>query len=187
MIKLFDYTHHQLTLATGEVLLIKEFKSIMDADKSKDKVDAFKMFQFMWLVEDWSSPYADYTSDERYDAAKLDCGLDDKILKGKLILDARAKYRAVLDSNLLLKTIRTIKGSIERYLQYFDNVNFTEKVESGAKKGSLLYSVSEYLDAMKKSKDLMESIKTLEKAAIDEMKQAAVSTRGDQELGYEKY
>jgi hypothetical protein len=187
MIKLFEYSNFKITLAAGETLLVKEFKDIVESDKSKDKEGAFKVFQYIWLSEDWSSPYADYSLDEKHIAAKSDCGLSDKELKSKPVEAARLKYREILDSNLLLHTIRTIKGSINRYLEYFNNVNFTEKVESGAKKGTMLYSVSEYLDAMKKSKDLMESIKTLEKAAIDEMKQSAINTRGDQDLGYEKY
>lgn len=187
MIKLFNYDNYKLTLNTPELLLIEEFCVVLDKDKTADKSKAFKVFQYVFLTEDWSSPYADYGEKEKIKQAKEDAGLTDKDIEKIEVIECKLKYRELLDSNLLLKTIRTIKGSITEFLRYFEVVNFEEKVMSGPKMGSLLYSVKEYMDALNRTRELMDTIKDLEKRAKEELKQDQAGIRGDSFIGHDKY
>ena len=71
---LYDNVNNRIELNVPEILLIREFKALMDKKRNitpKDKegklgTQAFKEFTYIWLALDWLSPYADYAEQERH-------------------------------------------------------------------------------------------------------------------------
>jgi hypothetical protein len=54
---LYDNLNRQLELNEPEILLIKEFKALLDRDKTKHKDKAFRELTYIYLALDWKSPY----------------------------------------------------------------------------------------------------------------------------------
>jgi hypothetical protein len=55
---IYDKAHGQLEINEPEILLIKEFKNLLDRDKSKTKTRAFRELTYIYLAIDWKSMYS---------------------------------------------------------------------------------------------------------------------------------
>jgi hypothetical protein len=58
--------------------LVKEFKTLLTRDKSKNKNRAFEELTHIFLAIDWKSPYNQYSELERHEAALDDSGLTEE-------------------------------------------------------------------------------------------------------------
>ena len=85
MSKWFQYnqTLGKVELDETELLLIKEFRDLLDSNRNKSKTDpkgehkerAFKELSYIYLAIDWNSPYHNYDEQDRHEAAIDDSGL----------------------------------------------------------------------------------------------------------------
>jgi len=179
--KIFDFENNNLFLNKKEILLVKEFKDIWESDKTKDKKEAYKAFTYLYLVCDFGSPIRDLENKE--EKALESSGLkqiDEKIKKAIEI------YNQINYSKPTLKMIANMNKAIEELGIYFKTVNFTEKVQSGARKGTLLYDPKELMVIMKQAEIILDQVKKLEKRAIEEMKAESQYARGGVEIGYDE-
>lgn len=180
--KFFEYKDFKLYLNTPELLLIPEFKKLLDVDKSKDKSKAFKQFTYIYLMKDWKSPYIDFEESERHIESLKSSGLEST----DGLEEALTKYEEILESDLTLVVIKSMKESIHSFKAYFKGINFTEKVESGPRKGSLVYSVSDYMRTMKEADSIFDTIAKLEEILKKKLKED-VSKRGNSEQPLMQY
>ena len=68
---------NRVELNTPEILLVKEFKALLEPNRNKCKEDpsglmglrAFREFTYIWLAICWKSIYADYDEQERHQEA----------------------------------------------------------------------------------------------------------------------
>jgi len=56
----YDNGTKYLDLNEPEILLVREFKALLDRDKTKTKTRATKELTYIYLALDWKSPYCDY-------------------------------------------------------------------------------------------------------------------------------
>lgn len=180
---LFIYENYKLTLNHPELLLVKEFRDIWESDNSKNKDVAHKMFTYLYLFCDWKSVYSNFLIEDKVKAATKDSGLTDEQVLSNLIENAKKKYLEILESNPKLGVIRDIRHSINSFRVYLRTVNFIDKIESGARKGDMLYSPKDYLSVIEKSNKIFEQIDYLEKTLKEELEKKE-DIRGDQEDGY---
>lgn len=178
---LLDKESFTLSLNQQEILLIPEFKNIIQADKSKGKQHAFKLFTYLYLVYDWQSPFASYEEEEKINESFVVTGLEKEDVEIDLVKLAIDKYKDIQEHDLTIVMINSMKQSIHEYKKYFTNINFTEKIESGAKKGSLLFSVNEYNNAMKNGDQIFETIQKLEDKLKAKKQEGKTNTRGNTE------
>jgi hypothetical protein len=54
----YDNLNKSLEINEPEILLIREFKALLDKDKTKDKEQATKELTYIYLALDWKSPYS---------------------------------------------------------------------------------------------------------------------------------
>jgi hypothetical protein len=54
----YDNVNNRLEINEPEILLIKEFKSLFDKDKTKTKTQLWKELTYIYLAIDWKSPYS---------------------------------------------------------------------------------------------------------------------------------
>jgi hypothetical protein len=181
-LKIFSYNNFKLTLNIPELLLIEEFKKIIDNDKSKDKGQAFKYFTYIYLTQDPESPYVNFTRVEAEAQALSDISLKEVPDYVKI---AAEKYHSIKYSTPVLRMIKKMEKGMKSLEDYFDTVNFIEKVDSGARKGTLLHDPKELIAIMKQAEFVIDSIKRLEKRALEELKQET-ATKGDLDLGWEE-
>lgn len=181
--KIFVYDNYKLTLNTPEILLVPEFKKIWDLDKSEDKSKAFEVFTYAYLMEDFRSPFRNYTDEERHQEAKNASGLRQRKIEAKTTERLLSRYRELMEQNKILSMISSMYKSLDKLKVYFETINFEEKVESGARKGTHLYSPTELIKVIKEAKFLMETIKHLEEQAREELAEDTV-TKGGHEIGW---
>lgn len=192
MVKFFDYTDHNLQFSENgyHILLVKEFKDIWDKDETHDKKWAFRVFTYIYLNCDWQSPYSDYDNDyERHCDSAKDAGFDPdgKEINCTMVNSAVNKYMKILNSNRLLRLIKSINVGIDKYEVYFETVNFTEKIQHGASKGKLLHDPKTFVSMIKESNIVINKVKELTKTVQEELKQQEKNVRGNRETGYFEY
>ena len=61
----YDSDHLILELNEPEILLIREFKALLDRDKTKTKTRVMKELTYIYLALDRKSPYSNYLEQER--------------------------------------------------------------------------------------------------------------------------
>ena len=102
---LFVYNNqlNRVDLNIPEILLVKEFKSLLDPKRNKCKDDpkgvfglrAFREFTYIWLALCWKSVYSDYNEQDRHKEALKDSGLTEK--------------------SLMIQSLEVLVGNIDRF------------------------------------------------------------------------
>lgn len=115
--KVFQQKDNQV-IVSPEVLTIPEFSTIWKADKTKDKVEAFKAFTFIYHYIDYNSPYSSYPRDKKEETIKKDMLGDSKFKITQPIQDALLKYKELQETPLqrLLQAARNKIDDIATYL-----------------------------------------------------------------------
>lgn len=181
--KLFIYENFKLTLNEAEILLIKEFKDIWESDKSKNKEKAFKYFSYLYLLLDLQSPFADFSDKDKEDSALKSSELTSKDLENDLLKLAKVEYEKIINSNRIIRYIKSTWKLLDSLSEYCETVNFTTIIERGANAGRLVNSVKEGRDTVKQMEELIIKAQNLRKIFKEEMKSEG-DIRGDQEDGY---
>jgi len=88
---MFNFSNGSLVL-DPDIIVVNEFATIYDRDKSPNKEQAYKEFQYIYFTTDFKSPYADYKEDEKIKTIianifnsnwKPDKAIEDAIIKYK--------------------------------------------------------------------------------------------------------
>lgn len=161
----YDQVNDKLELNRPEILLIKEFAVLMDnkrniclEDKTgKEHLRAYKEFTYIYLALDWQSFYSDYSEQERHQAALKDSGLTEEQFNNPEFRAACRKYRSLQESVLSIKLLRSSQEMVNKFVDYFHNVDPQERDEMTGK-------------PVWKVKDIQAELTNLPKV-IDELKQ----------------
>lgn len=128
----YDNVNNILEINEPEILLTREFKALMDKDKSKGKKQAFKELTYIYLAIDWKSPYSQYTELERHEEALRDSGITEEEFNNPVFREACRKYRALQDSNKSIKMLNAAKTAVDKFIDYFDViVDLNERDQNG--------------------------------------------------------
>ena len=108
---LYDNVSKQVVINEPDILLIKEFSDLWTNARNKTKTDvkgekktrAFRELQYIYLAIDWRSPYNQYTSQERHEAALVDAGMSQEEFDDPTFRAACRKIK--FDGQLLLKIV----------------------------------------------------------------------------------
>lgn len=180
-VKLLDYKNFEVKI-NDDVVLIKEFKEILNRDKSKEKKQAVKHFTYIYLTQDPQSPYSNFTEEEAHLAAMEDAGLKEI---PDYVIKACEKYKYMVYNRPVLRMLKKMTKAMMALEEYFETVNFTEKIESGQRKGALLHDPKQLLAVMERASKIIDQVKLLEQRAMEEMK-TDTSVKGQHELGYKE-
>lgn len=128
----YDNVNNRLEINEGEILLVREFKTLFDRDKSKTKDQVFKELTYIYLAIDWKSPYSQYTEFERHEEALRDSGITEEEFNNPEFREACRKYRALQDSNKSIKMLNAAKSAVDRFIDYFEViVDLNERDQNG--------------------------------------------------------
>lgn len=116
----YDNINNKLELNEPEILLIKEFKDLLERDKSKNKKQFWKELTYIYLAINWKSPYNQYTELERHEEALRDSGLTENEFNNPQFREACRKYRQLQDSNKSIKMLNAAKSAVDKFIDYFD-------------------------------------------------------------------
>lgn len=128
----YDQSTGRVELNIPEILLIKEFSDLNNADKSKHKTLLFKQITYIQLALAWDSPYAQYSEQERHIEALRDSGLTEKEFDDPLFRAACRKYRDLQESNKSIKMLNAARSATDQFVDYFENiVDLNERDQNG--------------------------------------------------------
>lgn len=190
MLHIFQYNNvnGQVELNKFELLLIKEFADLMDNERNICKEDktgeshilAFKELTYIWLALDWGSLYAEYSEQERHQEALRDSGLTNEQFNDPIFRAACRKYRQLQDSNLALRTLGAARVTVNKFIDYFQNLDPEERDETT---GKPIYKVKDIIMEISNMSKVLDELKTLEGIAKKEMQEES-QLRGNAVEGY---
>lgn len=171
-----------------KILLIKEFKALLSAERNKTKTDpsgenqelAQKEFTYMYLYLSWESPYFKYPEEDRRLAAFEDSGLTEAELDDPLFKEACNKFNEIQNQNQSIRLLRACMMTIDNVIYYLENVDVNERNPAD---GKPIFKTKDVIMEIKGAKDLIKSVNDLEKEVKEGMANDS-TLRGDVEAGF---
>ena len=177
----YDSLNKQLEINTPEVLLIKEFKALLDRDKTKHKTKAFKEFTYIYLAISWKSPYNQYSEYERHEEALLDSELTEEQFNDPLFREACRKFRNLQESNKSIKLLNAARNAADQFVEYFETIiDLNERDQNGKP----VFSAEKVMKEMGQLSKVHEQLQMLEAQVKQEMEVSA-GTRANVEKGFD--
>lgn len=184
----FNRETNNVEILDDRVLVIKEFRALLDPKRNKTKSDpsgenqelAQKEFIFMFLYFDWESPYFKFSEEDRRLAAIEDSGLTDKELEDPLFIEACNKYNDLQEKNQSIRLLKACMTTIDNVIYYLKNVDVNERSKPD---GRPIFKTKDVIAEIKGAKDLITSINELEKE-VKEGLSNETTLRGDVEPGF---
>lgn len=164
---LYDNSNNRIELNVPEILLIKEFKDLMQNERNICKEDpkgqyglrAFKEFTYIWLAIDWKSIYSDYSEQERHQEALKDSGITESEFNDPLFRAACRKYRDIQESNRSIKLLKAAQTAVDNFIDYFNSV---DPLERDPTTGKPIYKVKDIMAEMSTLSKVLDELQTLE-------------------------
>lgn len=165
---IWDYNQKtgRAQLVTADLVLIDEFKKLLEPSRNKCKEDpsgldhirADREFTYIYLAIDWKSPYANYSNQERHEAALKDAHITEEEWNNPEFRAACRKYVALQDSNRYVRLLQAAQEVTDKIIDYFHNVDLQEQDEQG----KYLVKVKDVQASMKEAADQIETLKQIE-------------------------
>ena len=184
--KYFIYENFSVSLNRPELILVKEFEALMSSEfnkskedpKGQNKIKAFKIFKYFFLLYDNKSPYSEMDEFSRKRYSLQDCGLEESDLINQIVFNASIKYE-VLTKSRLSKMLEAAQVAVDKFTLYFHNVDYTE-IDRDT--GKPRYSIKDGISAVSQLGKLVEGLKGLQDQVRQEM-EADTGLRGGVEAG----
>lgn len=133
-------------------------------DKSKDKVTAFKYFQYIYFSTDYKSLYNTYDKELKDEMLKRDYIGDLKWEPSKEVIAAINKYKE-LQNTPTMRFLEDNKFAMESMGKYFRNINWDESDDNGKPK----YDITKVANAVKTAGGIIDNIdKLIDKVAKEQ-------------------
>lgn len=158
--RLFELNNSEPSI-TVEALLIPEFKTLYDRDKSKDKSKVTMEIAYIYYSTDYQSNYLAYTKDIREERLNEDFMNNKNYKPDQLVLAAMKKYEELQQTPTMnfLKAARHAQQATEDYFMHIDYSERDAKgnaVYKGTDVTKMLKDCAGIKDALDK---LMEAVK----------------------------
>lgn len=176
MLRVFQYNSAtgKVELEDGNLLLIKEFRDLMNDDRNKCKDDptgkkhlrAFREFTYIWLAIDWNSLYKDYTIQERHQEALKDGEITEEEWNDPTFRAACRKYKELQNSSRAVKILHASEKAVDRITDYFNNIDPQERDEQT---GKPIWKVKDLQTEISNIPKLLEELQTMEQLVKKEI------------------
>ncbi len=136
----YDNLTKTLELNQPELLLIKEFKALLDPCRNKCKEDpkgmyklrAFREFTYIYLAINWRSPYSQYDEHDRHKEALNDSDITEEEFNNPEFRAACRKYRSLQDSCQSIRLLEAARVATSQFIEYFSEIiNLGERDQTG--------------------------------------------------------
>ena len=177
----YDNVNNRIEINEPEILLIKEFKTLYDRDKTKNKSQLWKELTYIYLAIDWKSPYSQYTELERHQEALSDSGIIEEEFNDPLFREACRKYRNLQDSNKSIKLLNAARNAADQFAEYFETIiDLNERDQNGKP----IFSAEKVMKEMAQLSKVHEQLTILESQVKQEM-EIQTGTRAGVSEGYD--
>lgn len=163
----YDNNRNAVELNVPEILLITEFKDLLDVKRNISKEDkkgtlklrAFKEFTYIWLALDWKSIYADYDERERHELALKDSGLTQDEFDDPVFRTACRKYKSLQNHTKSIQILNAARGTIDKFIDYFNNLDPEER---DPMTGKPIFKVKDIMIEISQLSKVLDELKALE-------------------------
>ena len=165
---IWDYNQKtgRAQLLTADLVLIDEFKKLLEPSRNKcdedpsglEHIRADREFTYIYLAIDWKSPYANYSNQEKHEAALKDAHISEEEWNNPEFRAACRKYVSIQDSNRYVRLLQAAQEVTDKIIDYFHNVDLQEQDEQG----KYLVKVKDVQAAIKEAADQIETLKQIE-------------------------
>ena len=169
----YDQKTGKAVLMTADLVLIKEFKELLNPKRNQCKEDksglehlrADKEFTYIYLAICWKSPYANFSNLERHEAALQDAELTEEEWNDPIFRAACRKYQSLQDSNRYVRLLQSAETVTDKIIDYFDNIDLTITKDDGTP----VVKITDIQKAMDQSAKQIETLKLLESLVKKEL------------------
>lgn len=167
---IYDNVNEEVMLNDESILLIKEFAALLDDERNKIKDNkitkgrkkrarAFREFKFLYLFFDWSSPYFQYSEEDKYSEALADSGLSEEEYNDPIFREACRKYDEMQNSSIEIRLLKGAMTAIEGQIFYLNHVDLNER---DPQTGKPIFKSKDLIAEIKGCKDLISGLRELE-------------------------
>ena len=164
---IYDNVNNEVMLNEEEILLVKEFSSLMNIERNKTKTDktgkkrelAFKELKFIYLFFDWGSPYFQYSEQDRHKEALSDSGLTSEEYNNPVFKEACKKYDELQNSSKIGKLLKASLNTVDKITNYLNNINLEER---DPLTGKPIFKAKDILAEISSASKVIDAIKALE-------------------------
>jgi TusA-related sulfurtransferase len=156
---MFDIdTNNNVIIKQPVLLLLEEFKSIWDKDTSNNKAFANKQFAYLYLKNDFKSPYRNaYSNDEIEKVLKKDLGFENTWKPTKELISAEKKY-SDLQTTKSLKVLIAAESALEEITKYFNefklnDLDIEDRADAVSKLMKNMQSIDDVVGKLEAAKD----------------------------------
>ena len=183
----YDHVNEDVVINEESILLIKEFAALYDpkrnvtaSDKSgKKRTRAFKEFKFLFLFFDWSSPYFQYSDQDKYNESLADSGLTAEEFEDPVFKEACRKYDEMQNSSLEIRLLKAAMTAVENQIYYLQHIDLQERDEVT---GKPIFKSKDLIAEIKGSKDIITGLRDLE-LQVKKGEESENNLRGGAEAG----
>ena len=169
----YDQKTGKAVLMTADLVLIKEFKELLNPKRNQCKEDksglehlrADREFTYIYLAICWKSPYANFSNLERHEAALQDAELTEEEWNDPVFRAACRKYQSLQDSNRYVRLLQSAETVTDKIIDYFDNIDLTITKDDGTP----IVKITDIQKAMDQSAKQIETLKLLESLVKKEL------------------
>ena len=183
----YDNVSGNVSLDDESILLTKEFAALLENSRNitkedrtgKQKTRAFREFKYIYLFFDWTSPYFQFTEQDRHTEALRDASLTQEEFDDPTFRLACQKYDMLQNSSLDLKMLKSAMGAVEKQIFYLDNVDLQER---DPVTGKPIFKSKDLIAEIKGCRDLISTLRELE-VQVKRGLATESSLRGNTEVG----
>ena len=177
----YDNLNKQLEINEPEILLVREFKALLDRDKTKRKEKATRELTYMYLAIDYKSIYSQYSEYERHEEALNDSQLTEEEFNDPVFREACRKYRKLQDSNKSIKLLNAARNAADQFVEYFETIiDLNERDQNGKP----VFSAEKVMKEMAQLSKVHEQLTALE-AQVKQELEVQSGTRANVEEGFD--
>ena len=184
---LYDNVNESVVLNDESILLIREFGALLEVGRNKCKEDktgakrlkAFKEFKYIFLFFDWTSPYFQFSEQERNTEARIDSELTDAEFEDPIFRDACRKYDSMQNSSKIGNLLKASYNTIDKITHYLNTIDLNERDDVT---GKPIFKTKDVIAEMTSASKLIDAIQLLETSFKKEIEPEG-ALRGDKEAG----
>lgn len=187
----FQYNQNlgRVELDETELLLIKEFKDLLEVKRNISKTDpkgllkerAFRELSYIYLAIDWNSPYHNYDEQDRHEAALDDSGLSELEFNDFVFRTACRKYQELQNSNRLVRMVKAAESTVDKLIDYFENV---DPLERDPQTGKPIFKAKDIMAEISKLDETADGLIALESRLKSSMQESS-NIRGGAQEGFD--
>lgn len=170
----YDNMRNRVELNLPEILLVKEFATLIESKRNICKEDpkgekclrAFREFTYIWLAIDWKSVYSDYSEQERHEEALKDAHMTEEEFNNPEFRAACRKYREIQESNRSVRMLQAAQTTVDNFIEYFTNIVDLNDRDANNKP---IFKVKDIISEISSLSKVNEELKILEGQVKKEM------------------